>query len=61
MRGKTARRLRRLALETEKEGSSMYQFPDGSVRWDGFIRKYKDLKKEWKKSNIFKKEKFFNG
>ena len=48
MRGTTARRLRKLALETEKEGSSMYQFPDGSVRWDGFIRKYKDLKKEWK-------------
>lgn len=48
MRGKTARRLRKLASKTETEGSSLYQFPDGSVRWDGFIRKYKDLKKEWK-------------
>lgn len=59
MRGKTARRLRRLALETEKGGSSIYQFPDGSVRYDGFIRKYRDLKKEWNDSTIFKKEVFF--
>lgn len=48
MRGKTARRLRKLASKTETEGSSMYQFPDGSVRYDGFIRKYRDLKKAWK-------------
>lgn len=51
MRGKTALRLRKLAAKTETEGSSMYQFPDGSVRWDGFMRKYRDLKKEWKEKH----------
>ena len=31
----------------------------GTAKYDGLIRKYRDLKAEWKNSNIFQKEVFF--
>ena len=48
MRGKTARRLRKLARKNIEGGSTLYQKEDGSVVWDGLIRVYRDLKKAWK-------------
>ena len=48
MRGKTARRLRKLARSKIVGGSTLYQKEDGSVVWDGLIRVYRDLKKTWK-------------
>lgn len=60
MRGKTAKRLRKKAVRLSGDGKSeMYKHPDGSVRWDGAVRIYRDLKAEWKNSNIFQKEVFF--
>jgi len=49
MRGKTAKKLRKLAVRLEGSAeSSLYQMPQGNVLWDGVVRKYKDLKKAWK-------------
>ena len=48
MRGKTARRLRKLARRNTDDGSTLYQKEDGSIVWDGLIRVYRDLKKAWK-------------
>lgn len=59
MRGKTAKLLRKMSLKLTEGKSDLFKYPDGSVRWDGTIRKYRDLKKEWKESNIFQKEGFF--
>ncbi len=54
MRNKTAKRLRKLALKLKGGDSTLFKHPDGSIRWDGPVRKYKDLKKEWKESNILR-------
>ncbi len=59
MRGSTAKRLRKQAAKDSSGESTKFQYSDGSVRWDGAIRLYKDLKKKWKESNIFQKEGFF--
>ncbi len=61
MRGKTAKRLRKFAVKLTGGQSEQFQYPDGSVRWVGAIRKYRDLKYEWKNCNIFEKGVFFNG
>lgn len=60
MRGYTAKRLRNVArLLHPNSGSTLLQKEDRSFLYNGLIRSYRDLKKEWKNSNIFKKEKFF--
>lgn len=59
MRGKTAKRLRKLAKKSGETVSTKFLCTDGSIIWKGLIRVYRDLKKEWKNSNIFKKEIFF--
>lgn len=60
MRNKTAKKLRKLALKRVGSESRMSKYPDGSFRWDGKIREYKNLKMQWKNSNIFEKEVLFN-
>jgi len=61
MRNKTAKRLKKLAVKVVGTESNMYKNSDGSFRWDGKIRKYRDLKMEWKNSNKSEKEVFFDG
>ena len=60
MRNKTAKRLKKLATKHVGVESTLYKNPDGSVKYDGKIREYRDLKKQWKNSNIFEKEVLFN-
>ncbi len=60
MRGCIVKRLRNLARSLHpNSGSTLLQKEDGSFFYNGLIRTYRDLKKEWKDSNIFKKEVFF--
>ena len=60
MRGTTAKRLRKMARkECPDQGSTLYKHPNGNVIYDGLLRKYRDLKKMWKNSNIFQKVVFF--
>lgn len=60
MRGKTAKKLKRLATKRVGVESNLYKNPDGSVKYDGQIREYRDLKKQWKNSNIYEKEVLYN-
>lgn len=60
MRGYTAKRLRKLARrECPNQGSVLTYNEFGTAKYDGLVRKYRDLKAEWKNSNIFQKEVFF--
>lgn len=61
MRGTTVKRLRKLAKKSGETESTKFLCTDGSIIWNGIIRVYRDLKKEWKNSNIFQKRRFFNG
>lgn len=60
MRNKIAKKLRRLATKRVRTESNQYKSPDGSVRWYGQIREYKNLKRQWENSNIFEKKVLFN-
>lgn len=60
MRGRTVKRLRRLATKYVGVESTLYNNPDGSVKWDGQIREYRDIKMRWKNSNIYEKGVLFN-
>jgi len=46
MRGKIAKRLRRMARELRPSIKQVMK--DGSVRWNGRVRAYKELKRGWK-------------
>lgn len=59
MNNKIAKRLRKMSVKLTGGQSEMYKYPDGSVRWGGAVRKYRELKQEWKNSNILQKEVFF--
>ena len=48
MRNKVSKRLNKLAAKLSGSESTLRKHKDGSLRWDGKIRKYKDLKKEYK-------------
>lgn len=60
MRNKTAKILKKLATKRVGVESTLYKNVDGSVKYDGKIREYRDLKMQWKNSNVFEKEVLFN-
>lgn len=49
MCGKRAKKLRKLALGLCPQGSQIGYYPDGSYRYTGMRRMYRDLKKAWNK------------
>lgn len=51
MRKKVAKELWGLAATLEQK-SSLVKAPDGSVRWEGFARIYKDMKKAYRARKV---------
>jgi hypothetical protein len=47
MRKTVVKKLWKLAASLEQK-SSMTKTPEGAVRWEGFARLYKDMKKAYK-------------
>jgi hypothetical protein len=47
MRKKVTKQLWKLASLVAQK-SNLVRLPDGSVRWEGFARAYKDMKKVYK-------------
>jgi len=60
MRNKVIKRLRKLAVIRIGTESNMHKNSDGSFKWKGKIREYRNLKMQWKNSNIFEKGLLFN-
>jgi hypothetical protein len=47
MRKSVAKRIWKLAASMEQK-SSLTKTPEGAVRWEGFARLYKDMKRAYK-------------
>lgn len=51
MNNKRAKKLRRQAVKEVGKEAVKFLLDDGSVKWNGWVRRYRDLKREWKKGD----------